>query len=553
MHVRSITLQIRLLVAWLIIVLPAAGLAFTFRQVGVDSNLLIDDGRVFFAQADGSFTGLELETGSVIYRKTDHDYSGTLKRTTAGIIVLNYGTISLLDATDLSLKWQTTFHYDPNVLSNHLVSYDGNGLVQCRQLQDGDVLWTFDLPGALEVVAETDKVLVHRAATFEDTVQPATVLLDLATGRELLRKTPPTGIHWDRVFFDGTNIFVQSGEFTGKRADYKPRGLSVWDLSGTEIRFIEFNELPKGDAYFNLDDRIFYRGRVYASQRDINPDYRGFLTTTRQTTNGGVEIFETEHELGEGISYFERTKYSQANEQKFNQGSEFGIITGQTNHVGTFPYLNERGHIRATSQAKGKLLVGSNLGHIECIDLLTGTSHWLYVFPTIRHTMSYSSHGLPPMLADAAAVFRRQNENPPTHGFRLLAESPATTRLILDPKPFNPYSKLWLYLLLAWSSIAVAAVVLLAQLSPKARSWKPDSKPALLLAVIAALFVLLLFFGRVSLGSAIAMRIAMASAFVCAFANGFNNFRQGRRGLAVVTFASLGISLFIVLPLLIQL
>ena len=543
---------VRLLLAWLTIVLPAASLAFTFRQVGVDSNLLIDDGRVFFAQADRSLTGLQLDNGKVLYRKTDRDYSGTLKRIPAGIIVLNYGTISLLDATNLSLKWQTTFHYDPNVISDHLVSYDGNGLVQCMQLHDGRVLWTFDLPGALEVVAKMDKVLVHRAATFEPAVQTTTVLLDLATGKELLRKTPPAGIHWESVFFDGTNIFVQSGEFTTKRADYIPRGLNVWDLSGTEIRFIEFKEIPKGNAYFNLDDKTFYRGHVYASRRDINPENRGFLAATRQTTNGSVEIFETEHEVGDGFRYFERTRYSRSNGPDSHY--EFGIIANQTNHVGTFPYLNRRGHTAAVSQAKGEfLLIGSNLGHVECIDVQTGASRWLYAFPTIRHTMSYSSHGLPPMFADAAEAFRRENENPPKHGFQLLAAAPATTRLILDPKPFNPYSKLWLYLLSAWGGVVVVAVALLTQLSPNSRTWRPDSKPVLLLAVIAVLFVLLLFFGRVSLGSAIAMRVAMVLAFACALANCFNNFRQGRIGLAAVTFASLGIWMFIALPLLLRL
>jgi len=53
--------------------------------------------------------------------------------------------------------------------------------------------------------------------------------------------------------------------------------------------------------------------------------------------------------------------------------------------------------IRAVAAAQGRILLGSNMGHVECLDAHTGKSLWLYVFPTMRHTMSYSSpNGLPP-------------------------------------------------------------------------------------------------------------------------------------------------------------
>jgi len=64
--------------------------AFTFCQVGVDSNLLIDGDRVIFAQSDGSLTVLAVETGEVLRRMKGHDFSGTLTRIGPGILMLQY-------------------------------------------------------------------------------------------------------------------------------------------------------------------------------------------------------------------------------------------------------------------------------------------------------------------------------------------------------------------------------------------------------------------------------------------------------------------------------
>src|SRR5438094_4471534 len=133
MH-RLVNSLLKALLGCVVMFLAVVCSGYTYRQVGIDSNFLIDTGRVFFAQADGSLTVLALETGEVLRRDASRDYSGTLMRVPPGILVLNYGTITLYDPNALTPLWETKFHYSPNVVGDALVSYDGNGLVQCRNL-----------------------------------------------------------------------------------------------------------------------------------------------------------------------------------------------------------------------------------------------------------------------------------------------------------------------------------------------------------------------------------------------------------------------------------
>lgn len=112
----------RLLVCSVVTAFAFASSGYTSRQVGVDSNLLIDGGRVIFAQSDGSLTALSLESGQVLQRNKTAWFSGTLRRVPEGILVLSYGKITLLEPGQLRSLWQTDSCYEPNILEGVLVS-----------------------------------------------------------------------------------------------------------------------------------------------------------------------------------------------------------------------------------------------------------------------------------------------------------------------------------------------------------------------------------------------------------------------------------------------
>ena len=115
-----------------------------------------------------------------------------------------------------------------------MVSCDELGLIQCRNLDDGRLRWSYPLSGAVEIIAESGKVLVHRAATYERGVPPTTVVLDLEKGTELLRLTPTNNLREASAFFDGTNIDIETGAFDDAGSDFEPDRLAVWNLKGQE-------------------------------------------------------------------------------------------------------------------------------------------------------------------------------------------------------------------------------------------------------------------------------------------------------------------------------
>ncbi len=83
-----------------------------------------------------------------------------------------------------------------------------------------------------------------------------------------------------------------------------------------------------------------------------------------------------------------------------------GLESEDHKWTGTLPYLPSPGIVFAVGSTADRIVLGSNLGHVECLDAATGKSLWMYLFPTIRHTMSYSSRGLPPYMATAAAIHK---------------------------------------------------------------------------------------------------------------------------------------------------
>lgn len=73
--------------------------------VGVTSNLVVADGKVLFAQPDGSLTALDVQTGEVRAR-LEGDYSGRL--TVADGAVIRWGDyeVSVLDPKSLKERWK---------------------------------------------------------------------------------------------------------------------------------------------------------------------------------------------------------------------------------------------------------------------------------------------------------------------------------------------------------------------------------------------------------------------------------------------------------------
>jgi len=450
--------------------------------VGVDSNFLVADGKVFFAQADGSLTALDLQTGAVVARLTDGDYSGRLKRIDDAILVHAYRNVTLLNLDALTPQWSMSKPggiYSLNITSGYLIAADGNGSVECRDLISGDVRWTYDLPGAVDIVAVKEHVLIHQ---HYDKYPIAIALLELGTGRELYRREPPADMEYLKAYFDGEHAYLATGTASkGGSTRSTPYDLGAtcdhivtWDLFGGEIARSEAPVSIYGRTSYDLDredftvadKRFTARGLVYPIDSPC-PDVGPLATRGTQP--------ETPMQLPDGFIHV----VDAVEDREHQCAAVVERMSSDRGWRGYLPYVGENGCITHTSLTGDFLLLGSNSGHVECVDADTGRSRWLYVFPAIDQMASFSfPYGMPPYYADRARRFRRAIER--NRNVTGMIPIPATfsenegrwsdivasagenrPRLIPDPNPSDPFDDLPYLLAEEWMGAAGPILILM--------------------------------------------------------------------------------------------
>ena len=507
---------------------------YTYDQVGVNSNFLVDQGRLYFAQSDGTLTVLNLEGGDVIARNGDIHYGGVLQSVGDGILVSYRRKLTMVKRSSLEIIWQADNAYSPVIEGNRIVSYDGNGLLQCRDLQTGKELWSYDLPGALQFVPETGKLLVFREAVYDGPERnPAVVLLDMESGEVLLHRTTPHQVHFLGAFFDGEKIFLPAGNYkdhqrpnqsrfdSGRRSARFERML-VWDLQGNELESTPVSgeqlKLPhRGDAY-EFGNKIFAQNRVWESMDEVPPwlvgrgkqvgherseDLKKIIKVTRFTSDDAIVTVTVTSGNTHGLyPDSERTV-------------EVALESDTENWSGNLAYLMTPGEVVFVEFTGELIILGTNLGHVEAVERKTGRSKWMYIFPTKRQTLSYSRYGMPPMMSSAAKTYEKLNKREaPESGLVLAgADMPSNPKVTFDPQPANPYRKLPIYLTIAWASVlfpmGISGYLLYLTRKP---NFVCDARipAALTLLMTMVATTTLFFYGRVSVPTAIGCRVAIA-------------------------------------------
>jgi hypothetical protein len=222
------------------------------------------------------------------------------------------------------------------------------------------------------------------------------------------------------------------------------------------------------------------------------------------------------------------------------------------------PHLGEHGVVGDVTEVDGRLLVGSSEGHVECLDIESGRPRWLYTFPVIRQTVSYSiPYGMPPYLAQQAAEYREGLKKTTICGSipfpsnvdrtsikwsKLRAETEYPGRIIIDPSPDDPFPNFEGY----FTRLAVCAflpivgtLVLLTRLARR----KAHKKPVSIGFLVAWFLVLslppaygLLEYGRISHSWTIALKAIFAMTIVGAVC-GIIRLCFAQRWPAVVVFS----------------
>lgn len=498
--------------------------AHTWNQPGINSNLLVFDGKVYFIQADLSLTALDLATGRVLLRKVDQQLRGPLQLTEHGILKLGWGEIVLLDKRTHAVRWKTRVTVSPNVCEGSLVSY-GKGVVQCRDLQNGQVRWSYGLPGGLAIVAEKGKVLIHCPAIFPSLCEPALALLDLKTGRELFLKRPPADTVWGRAFFDGERIYLGAGTIRTTPMEANFERLLVWDLTGRELTA---TEVPRGatgasfypDAAFCLDGKVFQYGRVRPMTAEEKAT--GRVCGARRGPDWHLESDGTVVK----IRWRNGWRNGPRDPRKPITIVEMNSKTGAWR--GYLPYLTQwPGRVQESALTDGKLVLGSNLGHVECVHVATGRSLWIYVFRSMWGTISMTGpNGRPLYLVERAKAYRQENWRTRPGGLHLLppgmsldeirATMPASRpagkgpRVVHDPQPVDSFADVPSYLVKAWSG-AILPVIGFALLCLAAwkRRWGYRGVGFSACAMGLLLVTIMFFYSRVSGACTLTAKVAL--------------------------------------------
>jgi outer membrane protein assembly factor BamB len=523
--------------------------AYTFRRVGVDSNLAIDGSRVIFAQGTGSLTVLDLETGAVLLRKKPDktfSYSGRLQSTAHGVLMMTYDQLILLDRNSFDPIWQAGHCYGSVVDGEYVVSHDGNQTVNCRKIRSGELCWSVEMVGGWRLLTANGKVLI--AATDVLDGQSALLVIDLASGQKLSHQEAPPGNRWREAYFDGALVYLAVDKSAEWRSfSSNPDKLIALNLKGETVTSVDYNSpavQPKSPARWN--GSFIWRDKLFNANGRVQPvtasEQTAIVETWRQARRDEGYMLEMFFELlPSGVI---ASVPSQDATRKFGQLLQMSSAAGSWRAYAR--QLAPYGSVSQVSEGGGRLLVGDTEGHVECLDIKTGRPRWLYAFPAVNQTVSYSTpYGMPPYLMDATRMYRQ--------GIAKLSESrgsipvppesdPATAtwsevlnstnyagQIVVDPEPDDPFAAVDRYL---WYVIGFALLpliggcILLARFARKRARDEAAAPPSVTrkrasislvvwcLALSISPAVGILFFGRVSYPWTLALKIIFALAIL---------------------------------------
>jgi len=426
--------------------------AYSRYLVGVNSNFVIERDRVLFAQSDGSLTLLDLQTGAALSR-SDEDNSGhfsSLYPFREGIFCEYAGVIRLLDRRTLKEIWRANDTYCADIGAGLVVSTDGYRRVACRALASGKTLWTYDFAGSLfpghaGIIIEKGRVLLCRTATYEPALSPEVVVLDLRTGRQLWRQTPPPGVHFLGAYFDGQQTHIAAGHLPARpgqpvspgvgRGEVPFEMIQVCDVTGRPIQTIPAPpDLRKtsfdGEAVFCMANRYYAHGRMWASADAVPPRMTGQPTSAgpppRRAPGAGDDLLVLNENLfrfGDGRLAV-RVVSSKDASNAWTRRTDLEFRDSTVAWKGSLPYLEAcGGKIVHAARSGDRLLLGTDLGSVECIEISSGRSVWMYRFPPMDFGKQIE---IKPQMAFNRAG-QRQTPNP---------------RLVFDPEPRDPLRRI---------------------------------------------------------------------------------------------------------------
>lgn len=426
----------------------------------IASNLLVQDGKVYFVQLGGGLTVLDEQTGQVLKRVPDVDH-GQLMVCGTSLVRAFYDSATIYDSSDMRVLWSKDYSHRVWMGDDRLIYRGHDGEIECRDAHDGKQLWRVaDMWG--DVMGPTaNQLLVASRPAGEDEHSVQLTLLHADDGRVLATIKTDTDVDVMSEFLGPDRVFVvcRPAEYWSTDRNKADRILE-YDLTGrlTNTMWLSLDQIDD-DSHFDFGGRHFCKdGVVYESGR--RPECQ------RHTGEWSDQVFH----LAQGTLTVRPPDGMDSPGSVVTWSPDLG--DGWT---GWLPYVRWRdSDISTVVEDNGKIFTASSAGEIECVDLATGRSQWVYVFPCQL---------VPPLdrwgrvsLCDTDGARRylytskrdrrllgmlRLNDPAATTPSELEAQLASVDRgnlrVIFDPQPMDPYSDLWKRLLLVWTAAVVIA------------------------------------------------------------------------------------------------
>jgi hypothetical protein len=365
----------------------ARGSASLIRAVGVDSNLCVDEGRVLFLQAGGSFTALDLQTGEVIKRITGDRMRGAIvvwgDRIFIGDEYADFTVV--LDRATLEVLQKIDGKGMPFLLDGNLLRMRTARRLELVDALTGATIWGWDAPEATSLLAVSPThVLLGGSCSCEEHGSPGRYrLVDLRTLDTVytLDADPAMGalsawIEGERVALldyvspapnavvaGGPYLFGIYGASGGNTESFKPPASlpAVYDFYCREFVAGGYRFLPDGrflpeDAPVAADWPVMKLARNAWGIQQTS----ALLETSATLTVAPVPIIPVTNR-----EHLSLLKYK-------SHDAEWRVL---------LPYSQRDDTLEQVAQAGDLLLISSTEGYLECLDRLTGASRWVYAFP----------------------------------------------------------------------------------------------------------------------------------------------------------------------------
>ncbi|MEO1497724.1 MAG: PQQ-binding-like beta-propeller repeat protein [Planctomycetota bacterium] len=353
--------------------------ATTHRTLRLQSDPVILDGCVLFAQGIGSLTKLDLATGEVLLRKAPEKlrYGGELRPHRLGIVMVDFGDVALLHPETFDVIWSVTDANVAAIAEDRFLVSDGNQTVTCHRLTDGEPVWSVEMPGGWQLSAEGNVGVVSTPEIYDQ--QHALKAMRLDSGQRLYTVRAERRERFLRVYQVGQAVYVLT--YVGDiPAIDKPPPTALVELGqdGRRVRSIDYASpeiiSERGDK--SSGGGFYFEGRYFSVRDgcreayDYEPDQVVYAWKTEDVY---PEPLKAGLLLDRGVST--------------PAGGRHTILDLASDQRGWAIYptqLQESGVIGRIAEGEGCLVFSSMDGHVECIDLVTGQPRWMYVFPLIR-------------------------------------------------------------------------------------------------------------------------------------------------------------------------